>query len=202
MTERAKVTSVEALEAFRADLIVYLSKARPALEEMGDEARQTRAWLENDRRPHWLQELRRRGRELDEAKQALFSAKLSNLGEPTAAHHMAVTRAQRALREAEDKVRLIQKWCREFENLTAPLTKQLDQVHWMVTTDMKRAAAYLAEVVRILDSYAHVAAPSAAGSAARPGGPDEADASLGGLGTVASVPPEVAAVKPVPGDPA
>ena len=34
MADRAQVTSVEAIEAFRSALIVYLSKARPALEEI------------------------------------------------------------------------------------------------------------------------------------------------------------------------
>ena len=191
MTPHAQITSVEALATFRAELIVYLSKARPALEEMGGEARQTRTWLEHDRRPHWLREVRRRGRELDEARQALFSAQLSNLGAPTAAHHMAVSRAQRALREAEDKVRLIQKWCREFENLTAPLTQQLDQAHATITTDLKRAAAYLAEVVRILDEYAHAATPAAAGSPTRPGGPEETGAPPAAPENAAAGPREV-----------
>jgi len=126
----------------------------------------------------------------------LFSAQLSNLGAPTAAHHLAVSRAHRALRDAEDKVRLIQKWCREFENLTAPLTHQLDQVHGMITTDMKRAVAYLAEVVRILDGYARVEAPAASGSSARPGGPGDAEVAPADPGTAASVPRAAAVSSP------
>ena len=34
MPQRAHVTSLSAIEAFRANLIVYLSKARPTLEEV------------------------------------------------------------------------------------------------------------------------------------------------------------------------
>ena len=37
MAERAQVTSVEAIESFRASLIVFLSKVRPTLEEVSDE---------------------------------------------------------------------------------------------------------------------------------------------------------------------
>lgn len=170
MTDRAKITSAEALESFRASLLVYLSKARPTLEEMGNEARQTAAWLENDRRPFWMNEARKRRRALDEAKQSLFSAQLCSQGEPTAARQMAVTRAHRALEDAEDKLRLIHKWTREFENLTAPQVKQLDQVHMMLTTDMKQAATYLARVIAAVDEYTAEAlglptpAPMTAGS--------------------------------------
>ena len=45
MPERAHVTSVDALELFRSQLIVYLSKARPALDEVSAEVVRTRVWL-------------------------------------------------------------------------------------------------------------------------------------------------------------
>ena len=60
MAEKAQVTSLEALDTFRSQLIVYLSQARPALEEVGAEVLRTRMWLENDQRTHWENELRRR----------------------------------------------------------------------------------------------------------------------------------------------
>ena len=48
MPERAHVTSLEALESFRASLILYVSKARPTLEEVSADVVRTRLWLEND----------------------------------------------------------------------------------------------------------------------------------------------------------
>ena len=50
MADRAQVTSVEALEAFRSALVIYLSKARPALEEMANEVARAKQWLQNDQR--------------------------------------------------------------------------------------------------------------------------------------------------------
>ena len=49
MSGPAKVSSIEALEAFRADLIRYVEKARVALEDAESEVRRTRSWLEADR---------------------------------------------------------------------------------------------------------------------------------------------------------
>ena len=46
MQQQAKVTSVDALENFRASLILFLSKAKPALEEVMHEVVRTRLWIE------------------------------------------------------------------------------------------------------------------------------------------------------------
>lgn len=154
MADRAQVTSLEALESFRASLIVFLTKARPTLEEVGDDVLRTRLWLQNDRRLHWQTELRRRARGLEQAQQELFSARLSSLHEPTAAQQLTVTRAQRAVREAEDKIQLLKKWSRDFENQTDPLVRLVDHLHTFLTGDMARAVAHLTQLLASLDAYA------------------------------------------------
>ena len=168
MTLQAKVTSLEDLESFRASLICYLSKARPVVEEVCEEVRRTRVWLQTDRQSHWQNAVRLRTRELEEARQQWLSAKLSSsLQMPTTAQQWEVNRAQNALREAEDKLRRLRKWSREFENLTDPLTKQLEQLHTFLATDLPRAAAYLAQVIATLEAYADLA-PSLPASAPAP----------------------------------
>jgi len=177
MTLQAKVTSLESLESFRASLIVYLSKARPVLEEIGEEVRRTRVWLQSDRQSYWQNAVRLRTQELEEARQQLFSAKLSSsLQVPTTAQQWAVNRAQNALREAEDKLRHLRKWSREFENLTDPLTKQLEQLHFFLATDLPRAVTYLAQVINTLEAYADLAPSLPASGSAPPPAPDAADA--------------------------
>ena len=154
MADHAQVTSIDALESFRGSLILFLSKARPTLEEVSDDVLRTKLWIQNDRRLHWTAELRRRTREFEQARQELFSARLSDLREPTAAQQLTVTRAQRAVREAEDKLRLLKRWSREFENQTDPLVKLVDHLHTFLTSDMAHAVAHLAQVLTTLDAYA------------------------------------------------
>src|SRR5437762_9047551 len=122
MTERAQITSVEAIESFRSGLIVYLSKARPTLEEISSEVVRTRLWLE-ERRRHWSNELRGRHKKLERAQAELFSAMLSNLQDVSAAQQMAVRRARAAVAEAEKKIAAIRKWDRDIENRSEPLIK-------------------------------------------------------------------------------
>jgi cell fate (sporulation/competence/biofilm development) regulator YlbF (YheA/YmcA/DUF963 family) len=154
MADRAQVTSLDALESFRASLILFLTKARPTLEEVVDDVRRTRLWLQNDRRLHWEAELKRRLREFEQAQQELFSARLSSLHQPTAAQQLSLTRAQRAVREGEDKLRLLKKWSRDFENQADPLVKLVDHLHAFLTGDLARAVAHLTHLLTRLDAYA------------------------------------------------
>ena len=139
MPERAHVTSVDALEAFRSNLIVYLSKARPTLEEVSADVQRTRGWLEDEQRTHWENEMRRRRRALQEAQQALFSAKLSKLREAARPRQMAVQRTKRARDEAEAKLRVLKQWNRVFDNRVDPLVKQMEKLHTVLAHDMVKA---------------------------------------------------------------
>jgi hypothetical protein len=159
MTGQAQITSVEAIESFRAKLIVFLGQARPVLDEAANELSRTRLWLQNDQRTFWEHELRLRGRRLEEAKQELFNAKLSQFHESTALHLMSVQRTQRVVQEAEARLGVLRRWDRELENRAAPLMKQMEQLQGFLATDMTRAVAYLDQALKALDAYRDVASP-------------------------------------------
>jgi chromosome segregation ATPase len=156
MPVQAKVTSIDALEAFRATLLVYVTKARPALEEVSADVIRLRGWMEGQQRNHWENEMRKRTRTLQEAQAALFSSKLSNLRKESAAEINAVHRARRSLDEANHKLRVIKQWTREFESRVDPLVKQTEKLQTFLANDLIKAAAYLAEAVKTLDAYAGV----------------------------------------------
>jgi len=166
MADKAQITSVEAIEAFRAKLVVFLGQARPALEEVGNEMARTRQWLQHEQRAFWERELRLRARKLEEAQQELFNAKLSKFQESTALHLMTVQRAQRAIQEAEAKLNVLKRWERELENRSSPLLKQTEQLHGFLAMDMVRAIAYLEQALTALDAYRNIAAPRGPGAAA------------------------------------
>jgi len=157
VADNARISSVEAVEVFRSKLIVFLEQMRPVLEEVGSELSRTQSWLQNDQRRFWEMELRQRQRKLDEAKQELFNNSLSQFQTGNAAFsQMAVQRAQHAVREAEAKMGVLKKWDSELENRTAPATKQIELLHGFLATDMKRAVAYLDQMLKTLDAYRNV----------------------------------------------
>ena len=159
MAEQAQITSVEAIESFRVALILFTSRARAALEEVSGEAQHTKQWLENDQRRLLENELRLRAKKLEQAQQELFSARLSTFQETTSLQQLAVQRAQRAMREAGEKMARLKKWNREIENRSDPLVKQVEQLHNFLSTEMPKAVAQLTQTVRTLDDYASIAPP-------------------------------------------
>src|SRR5215475_3064889 len=101
MADRAQVTSVEAIESFRSALVIYLSKARPALEEMANEVLRAKQWLQNDQRRLWEGEMKMRNKKLERAKAEMFSVSMSKLQEVSAAQQLALHRAEEAYDEAQ-----------------------------------------------------------------------------------------------------
>src|SRR5262249_21215033 len=157
MADRAQVTSVEAIESFRSALIIYLSKARPALEEMGSEVLRAKQWLQNDQRRLWEGEMKQRAKKLERAKAELFSVSMSKLQEGSAAQQLRGHGLEAAYDEAQKKMAMLKKWDRELDNRSEPLVKQVDQFQNFVMTEMPRAIAYLSQVIRTLEAYADVA---------------------------------------------
>jgi chromosome segregation ATPase len=183
MAEKAHVTSIEALELFRLNLIVYVSKARPALEEVSADLLRTRMWLQNDQRLQWEYQFRRREKELQQAEQAFSSARLSSFRQDKSTEQNAVRKAKRALEEAEAKLKTLKHWNREFDNRVDPMAKQLEKLHSLLAIDMVQATAYLSQAIDTLAAYAEMApgqaptasatvdgAPTSSGIAATDGG--------------------------------
>src|SRR5258707_2447270 len=105
MAEQARITSIDALESFRASLINYLTTAHQHLDGVSDDVRRVRGWVQTDQRMHWQGELRRRLRALELAEQELFSAKLSGLRDNLTTPELAVRKSKAAVAEAEEKLR-------------------------------------------------------------------------------------------------
>jgi hypothetical protein len=170
MATQAKITSVEAIELFRAALIVFTSQARPALEEVSSEVMRSRLWLQHDQRRFWENDLRQQNKKLEQAQQELLTARLSDFQESTSLQQMTVRRIRQAVTVAEEKLKLLKRWDRELDNRSAPLLKEVEQLHSFLTGELPKAIAYLSQIVRTLDAYAEAGSPAGGGGAHTPGG--------------------------------
>ena len=173
MSEQAKISSIEALEAFRADLIQYIAKARVALEDMEGDVRRTQTWLDTDRKQHWEGQMRMWLKKLHQAEQELYSANLTNPQANNAFQKMAVLKARRKVEEAEEKIRVVKKWRQTFENRATPLLRQLDPMFHLVGQHLPKGVYALGESIKALQAYAekNVAPPPAAPTAETGGDP-------------------------------
>lgn len=174
MAEQAKVSSIDALESFRADLIRYVEKARAALEDAEGEVRRTRTWLEADRSKHWTAQMKLRVKQLDQAEAEYYNARITRPTENHASHKMAVARAKQRIVEAEEKLAVLKRWRMRFDNRVTPLLRQLDPAFHLVGTHLPKGVHTLGESIKALQAYAEKtpapkpAAPAAGGEEAGP----------------------------------
>ncbi len=162
MAEQAKVTSIDVLESFRVALIVFLTESRRSLDEVADAVRRTRMWLEGEQRTHWEGQLRRRHKVLQEAQAELFGAKLSPLRDETSKQQEDVRRARRAVAEAEEKLRNVKNWTRDYDSMVEPMTKRLEGLKFFLDHDMIKALAFLVQAQKTLEGYAEVSLENSA----------------------------------------
>ncbi len=155
MADQAKITSLDALESFRASLIVFLSKARRSMDEVRDAVKRTRQWLEVDQKQHWESQIKIRRRALDLATQEYFSARLSEFGDKMT-RQQRVRKCKAAVEEAEEKLRNTKKWNQNFDSASDPLVKRLETLRQFLDDDMPKAVTYLAQAQRTLEDYAGV----------------------------------------------
>ncbi len=156
MADEANVRSVEVIEAFRADLILFLTKARRALDQVGEEVKRTHFWIQDTQMTAWSQELRKRNKKLEQANSELMTARLSALVDAPVAQQQAVRRASMLVQQAEEKLRHVRKWNQNFERTADPMTKRLQTMRNTLDDDIPRAIAHLAEIIKILDEYSEI----------------------------------------------
>lgn len=179
MPEKAQITSIEALETFRAALIVYVSKARPALEEVSSDIMRTRLWLQDDRTSHWEGQVKKRQRLFEQAQAALFSVRLSNNNEATSTAQFNYHRARRSLDEAQERLRKVKTWIKKYDGLVEPWIRQMEKLHSVLSYDLPLSIAQLSEMIKLLADYAErnptagVAAPPPSADAPMEAAPTE-----------------------------
>lgn len=162
MPERAKVTSLEAIEGFRAKLIVYREKAGRALDETADNITRTRLWLETDRPAYWQNHIRRLSRELEQAQQELFSARLSELRDASINQQVAVQKLRRAIRAAEDKTKTVKQWQRQYDTRVEMPARQAEKLRHFLEHDLGKAIAFLNETIKHIAAYTELSLSNAA----------------------------------------
>jgi hypothetical protein len=160
MPQTAQVTSIEAIDAFKASLIVYLEKARGVLDNVNDDVVRTRVWLQSDRQLHWKHQIGQRTRVLAQAEQELLTARLSGMPEAIKARQMTVNQARLALREAEERLARVNRWTQQFETQVGTRAKVVTQLRHSLAHDMGKAVALLEGAATSLAAYAEMAPPA------------------------------------------
>jgi hypothetical protein len=162
MADQARITSLDEIEAFRAALIIFIDKARRSLDEVADDVKRTRQWLQVEQPAFWAQQLRMRQKKLDQAQQELMSARMSEFIDSPTVQQMAVRKARQQMEDAQQMMDRVKAWNRDYDRLVDPQAKKLETMRDYLEHDLTQAVAYLVEIQKILDSYRETPAAPAA----------------------------------------
>ena len=161
MDTQARITDTDALENLRSALIVFQARAKRSVDEVIDEVRRTKRWLEQEKRNYWENQIRSRSRKLEQAEQELFNAKLSKWRDSIAREKALVTRMREAVAEAEEKLRAVKFWDRNYEGMVEPLTKGLLGLREFLDQDMPKGIWQVTNSIKALDAYTETRMPIA-----------------------------------------
>ncbi|MBK8040002.1 MAG: hypothetical protein IPK22_23150 [Verrucomicrobiaceae bacterium] len=162
MADQARISNLDAIDAFRSALIVFISKTQQSLDQAQDTVKKTRGWLQTEQPQYWMAQIKLRQKKLDQANAELMSARLSEFVDSPTVQQMAVRKARYALEEAQQRLERTKTWARDYDRLISPLAKKVESLRDYLENDLTRAVAYLTEVQKILAAYAEASTPAPA----------------------------------------
>ncbi len=169
MGQYAKVNSVAALKQLRSALAPFTQAASTALDEVSTEIQRTLAWLHEDRRRYWANQVRLRTEQYVQAKLALkrkgiFDISLTGHRSTAVDEKKALAIAERRLNEAKRRQARTQSWIMRIEKELSDYRAAVQGLSGMIDLDIPNARAKLEKMVESLEAYAALAPPEVARS--------------------------------------
>jgi chromosome segregation ATPase len=149
----ANVTNIEALERFRSSLVLFLERAGFVLDEVSEEVKRTRIWLQTEQSMKLGHEMKRRQRELEQLEQEMFTARLSDLAQKKTGMQMQINKKRREILELEGKIRALKGWLRNFDSVVETEARRAEKLRQQIDIEMARAVTSLTESVKQLRAY-------------------------------------------------
>lgn len=157
MSQQVRVESLESMRRLREALLKFEQASRGALSEAESDFQRTRRWLEADQMDHWQRELRLRGRQLEQAREAVRHKTLYK----TPSGHTAsaveekqmLAAAQRRVEEAQHKIRAIKQWQMRLERQIPIYRGALGSIHEVNDATIPNATATLDRLMRAVEAY-------------------------------------------------
>lgn len=178
MSRFAKVISVDAVQRLAGAVDSFKEEATAATDNLELEVRRALDWIVHDRKDFWDTEVRRGWDRVAEARLELERRlTYGRVGEHQPAcreEKLALEKAKRRLRVAEEKVELVRRWRHKVEHELTEYVGALNQLTSWLQADHPRAMAELKRMIDALDAYV-AAGTSAESAGAAPGSPAAGD---------------------------
>ena len=167
MAGSARVTQIEALSAFRPELVKCIEELSEGLSAAVGQATRTRDWLERDRLPYWRTQVRTREEMVTRSRTRMISRSNETLGGEARVQvedRLEFNNAKRGLEEAVRKADQAAKWLRHLDAALSEYRSAVSPLVEMTRTDLPKAVAALDAMHAALTAYAEPGKTSKPGS--------------------------------------
>lgn len=156
MSESANISSVEAVTRFLAVLRDRKTRAENILSAHQQEMHRVIDWLEQELPFLWKQELRRRYDRVAMTRTEYENCKLRAMsGERPSCYEekKAYDLAKQRLREAEEKIDVVQRWRIKFTQQAEESRGRLGKFQHVLEHDLEKTIALIERMVQSLEAY-------------------------------------------------
>jgi len=161
MSEFARVTSIDALRDFRADLCTFGERAKNGLSTVQMAIQRTLDWLDGQAK-HWQREARYWDDAVNSARTELARRKMIRIGDrapDTTEQEKILRAAQHRLEEAEAKLKITRRWLPEFQRAVDEYLGPARQFGGFLEAEHPRALTVLQQKIEALEAYIQIAPP-------------------------------------------
>ena len=157
MKQRAKITSFDALVAFRTGLLEFDDDAQTALEAMMLEMRKAVEWIEHDRSQYWPAQVRLASDTVAQARTDLDRCEMAvrpDERNPCTEQKKRLALSKRRLRQCEQKVETVRHWRRLLNHEFTEFQGRVSKLSGFLETELPPAVATLERLLNALENYA------------------------------------------------
>ncbi len=164
MSQFARVNSVALLKRLKASLATFSDAAAVALDEVGTDIQRALAWLNEDRKRYWTNQVRVCRERAVQAKLALkqkhiLDRALSGTTSSAVDERKTLAVAERKLREAEAKLARTRSWIMQIDKLQSDYRGGVQGLISAIDADIPNARARLDKMIDSLEAYVALAPP-------------------------------------------
>jgi chromosome segregation ATPase len=159
MSQSARVNSLDALKALHAALSRFGPEGQEALGAAEIEIRRTFDFLEEQLKA-WRQQVEKRQEDVNRARADLAHARALRQGERSGyvEQEIALNKARKRLREAEEKVVAVKRWLLHLPQAVGEYEGPARRLAGLLDADLKQGLALLDNKIAALEAYMAVQA--------------------------------------------
>lgn len=156
MSSQAYVQSLEAVEAVRAALVIFLDQVGQALATLDTEMRRMLEWLEHDRPGYWRRQIRQAVDDVTEAQAALHRCLMYPINDERPAcreERAMLQQAQEHLAYCRHKAERVRYWAGTVRHEMSEYQGRISRLVQLVDVDGPHAVGVLGRIIRQLEEY-------------------------------------------------